>query len=170
MAIVAGDPRVFQHDLLTATPLSLVREDPELTRCLQEAGVDFRLEPLLEGILRPAFQPLPADHTPSSLLRAEHCVVPRQGREQELEAAVAWCLDAKAPPVKLIQGSGGLGKTRFAIELCRELLQNYPIPPERVLAHSDVAPMRKEDPGELFPWRQLHAAGVMLQRWLTMSN
>ena len=33
-------------------------------------------------------------------------------------------------------------------------------PPERVLAHSDVAPGRKLDPGEKFPWRRLHAAGV----------
>jgi N-acetylmuramoyl-L-alanine amidase len=29
-----------------------------------------------------------------------------------------------------------------------------------VLAHSDVAPGRKQDPGEKFPWRQLHKAGV----------
>jgi N-acetylmuramoyl-L-alanine amidase len=32
--------------------------------------------------------------------------------------------------------------------------------PERVLAHSDVAPIRKVDPGESFPWARLHAAGV----------
>src|SRR5204862_299063 len=36
----------------------------------------------------------------------------------------------------------------------------WPIPPERVLAHSDVAPERKEDPGEIFPWDRLAAAGV----------
>ena len=46
------------------------------------------------------------------------------------------------------------------IALCREIIARHPIPPERVLAHSDVAPTRKEDPGELFPWRQLRAAGV----------
>jgi N-acetylmuramoyl-L-alanine amidase len=46
------------------------------------------------------------------------------------------------------------------IALCREIISRRPIPPERVLAHSDVAPLRKADPGELFPWAQLHAAGV----------
>jgi N-acetylmuramoyl-L-alanine amidase len=46
------------------------------------------------------------------------------------------------------------------IGLCRDVISRHPIPPERVLAHSDVAPLRKEDPGELFPWDQLHAAGV----------
>jgi N-acetylmuramoyl-L-alanine amidase len=44
--------------------------------------------------------------------------------------------------------------------LCREILARHPIPPERVLAHSDVAPLRKEDPGELFPWQRLHEAGI----------
>jgi N-acetylmuramoyl-L-alanine amidase len=48
------------------------------------------------------------------------------------------------------------------IALCREILARRPIPAERVLAHSDVAPMRKEDPGERFPWQRLHEAGVGL--------
>ncbi|MCK0198211.1 N-acetylmuramoyl-L-alanine amidase [Ancylobacter sp. 6x-1] len=34
------------------------------------------------------------------------------------------------------------------------------IAPERVLAHSDVAPGRKQDPGEIFPWEVLHRHGV----------
>ena len=46
--------------------------------------------------------------------------------------------------------------------LCRELLQRHPIPPHRVLGHADVAPARKEDPGELFDWAALAAAGVGL--------
>jgi N-acetylmuramoyl-L-alanine amidase len=46
------------------------------------------------------------------------------------------------------------------IELCRDILRRHPIPPERVLAHSDVAPLRKIDPGELFPWERLHRAGI----------
>jgi N-acetylmuramoyl-L-alanine amidase len=46
------------------------------------------------------------------------------------------------------------------IALCRSIVSRHPIPPERVLAHSDVAPLRKEDPGELFPWRAACEAGV----------
>jgi N-acetylmuramoyl-L-alanine amidase len=46
------------------------------------------------------------------------------------------------------------------IALSRAILSRHPIPPERVLAHSDVAPLRKQDPGELFPWQQLHDEGV----------
>lgn len=46
------------------------------------------------------------------------------------------------------------------IALTRDILARWPIPPERVLAHSDVAPGRKLDPGERFPWERLHRAGI----------
>jgi N-acetylmuramoyl-L-alanine amidase len=46
------------------------------------------------------------------------------------------------------------------ITLCRDIAGRHSIRPERVLAHSDTAPGRKVDPGEKFPWTQLHAAGV----------
>lgn len=46
------------------------------------------------------------------------------------------------------------------VALCSEILARHAIPPEQVLAHSDVAPLRKDDPGELFPWEVLHRAGV----------
>ncbi|MGQ3076491.1 MULTISPECIES: N-acetylmuramoyl-L-alanine amidase [Rhizobium/Agrobacterium group] len=46
------------------------------------------------------------------------------------------------------------------IELCLECVSRHGIAPERVLAHSDVAPIRKVDPGENFPWNRLHTAGV----------
>jgi N-acetylmuramoyl-L-alanine amidase len=60
---------------------------------------------------------------------------------------------------------GGLppfGETQIesVIAICRDLVSRWRIAPERVLAHSDVAPGRKLDPGELFPWERLHEAGI----------
>jgi N-acetylmuramoyl-L-alanine amidase len=46
--------------------------------------------------------------------------------------------------------------------LCLDILGRHAIPPNRVLAHSDVAPGRKRDPGEKFDWRRLAQAGVGL--------
>jgi N-acetylmuramoyl-L-alanine amidase len=46
------------------------------------------------------------------------------------------------------------------IMLCREILARRAIPPHRVLGHSDVAPGRKLDPGERFPWGRLAAEGI----------
>ncbi|MGL4251787.1 MAG: N-acetylmuramoyl-L-alanine amidase [Aeromonas sp.] len=40
--------------------------------------------------------------------------------------------------------------------LSRDLITRYRIPPTQVLAHSDIAPDRKQDPGPHFPWRQLY--------------
>jgi N-acetylmuramoyl-L-alanine amidase len=48
------------------------------------------------------------------------------------------------------------------IALCRDIIRRRKIPPARVLAHSDVAPARKNDPGEKFPWRKLADAGIGL--------
>jgi len=44
--------------------------------------------------------------------------------------------------------------------LCRDIAKRHAIRPERILAHSDIAPQRKRDPGELFPWDALWRAGV----------
>jgi N-acetylmuramoyl-L-alanine amidase len=46
--------------------------------------------------------------------------------------------------------------------LSRAILARHAIPPDRILGHSDVAPQRKEDPGELFPWHRLARAGIGL--------
>jgi N-acetylmuramoyl-L-alanine amidase len=48
------------------------------------------------------------------------------------------------------------------ISLSREIMERHRIIQARVLAHSDIAPTRKSDPGELFPWAELARAGVGL--------
>ena len=47
-------------------------------------------------------------------------------------------------------------------ELCRDILSRHPIPPDRVVGQSDIAPDRKSDPGELFDWPRLAGAGIGL--------
>ncbi len=44
--------------------------------------------------------------------------------------------------------------------LCRDISSRRGIRPERILAHSDIAPGRKVDPGEAFPWAWLASQGV----------
>ena len=45
-------------------------------------------------------------------------------------------------------------------DLCLGILSRHAIPARNVVGHSDVAPNRKQDPGELFDWRGLADAGV----------
>lgn len=52
------------------------------------------------------------------------------------------------------------GQIAGLIDLCADILARTGIPAARVLAHSDVAPARKEDPGENFPWDRLAASGI----------
>ncbi len=50
-------------------------------------------------------------------------------------------------------------QTLSVINLVADIRSRWTIPDSRILAHSDVAPDRKEDPGELFPWKRLAEAG-----------
>ncbi len=47
-------------------------------------------------------------------------------------------------------------------DLCRGILARHPIPPGHIVGHSDIAPNRKQDPGELFTWAWLAQAGIGL--------
>jgi N-acetylmuramoyl-L-alanine amidase len=48
------------------------------------------------------------------------------------------------------------------IPLLKDIAKRHSVTPNRILGHSDIAPQRKEDPGPLFPWKQLADAGLIV--------
>jgi N-acetylmuramoyl-L-alanine amidase len=48
------------------------------------------------------------------------------------------------------------------IPLVRDIVTRNHITPENVLGHSDIAPLRKQDPGPMFPWKQFADAGLVV--------
>lgn len=71
-------------------------------------------------------------------------------------------INSRSIGIEIVNGGHEFGLPEFpgrqieaVIALSRGIVGRHAIPPERVLAHSDVAPGRKRDPGELFPWAQL---------------
>jgi len=53
-------------------------------------------------------------------------------------------------------------QTAALIDLARDIVGRHTIPARNVVGHSDVAPARKMDPGELFDWPRFAAAGIGL--------
>ncbi len=51
---------------------------------------------------------------------------------------------------------------KSVVSLCRDIVSRHTISPRNVVGHSDIAPRRKQDPGELFDWKLLADAGVGL--------
>ena len=78
-------------------------------------------------------------------------------------------INARSIGIELVNPGHDYGYRAFAepqiaalIELSQAIVARHAIPPARVLGHSDVAPARKEDPGELFPWARLAQDGIGL--------
>jgi len=61
--------------------------------------------------------------------------------------------DGSLPPYPDVQIAG-------VISLCKAILARHDIPAARIVGHSDIAPARKADPGEHFPWDRLARAGI----------
>ena len=54
------------------------------------------------------------------------------------------------------------------LKLSKFLIKKYKISQKNILGHSDIAPLRKKDPGEKFPWKYLAKSGV--GKWHSLSN
>jgi N-acetylmuramoyl-L-alanine amidase len=79
-------------------------------------------------------------------------------------------VNARSIGIEIVNGGHDFGLPDFpdaqieaVIALLREIFERWPeLTPARVVAHSDIAPERKEDPGEKFPWKRLADAGVSI--------
>lgn len=71
--------------------------------------------------------------------------------------------------IEIVNGGHDFGLPDFpdvqinaVIALSKAVMERWNITPQNVLGHSDIAPARKQDPGEKFPWSGLAAAGIGL--------
>ena len=100
---------------------------------------------------------------PTCLRRAApgmRAFLPGRARATSMRAPSAsnWSIPAMSSAIAI----SPIRRSQALITLCHGILLRHPIPSARVLGHSDVAPARKEDPGELFPWERLAKAGIGL--------
>jgi len=77
--------------------------------------------------------------------------------------------NARAIGIEIVNGGHDFGLPAYpapqiagVIALVKDILARNALTPARVVGHSDVAPLRKEDPGEHFPWKQLADGGCAL--------
>lgn len=78
-------------------------------------------------------------------------------------------INARSIGIELVNPGHEFGYRRFPelqfqslLTLCKAIMEDHNIPPINVVGHSDVAPRRKEDPGEKFDWARLAVAGIGL--------
>ena len=68
-------------------------------------------------------------------------------------------LNSKSIGIELVNNGHQFGYENFSkkqisnlIFLCKVLIKKYKIKKQNIVGHSDIAPLRKKDPGEKFPW------------------
>ena len=93
-------------------------------------------------------------------LRAWHAGVSSWGGENDINACSIG-IEIVNPGHEFGYPTYPLRQIAAVISLCRSIItRRGPINSSRILAHSDVAPARKQDPGEKFPWELLSESGV----------
>jgi len=166
----------------TAQPLDLhIREAPSPNHDERPQGAPVDMLILHYTGMRSGAEAIARLRDPAARISA-HYVVEEDGAVFRLvpEARRAWhagisswrgrtLLNASSIGIEIVNPGHEHGYRPFpalqmaaVCDLCLEILARHPIPPRNVVAHSDVAPDRKEDPGELFDWQGLAANGVGL--------
>lgn len=76
-------------------------------------------------------------------------------------------LNSRSIGIEIVNGGHDFGLPAFpdiqidaVIELCLAIQDRWKIPQTRIVGHSDIAPERKDDPGERFPWRRLAQSAI----------
>ena len=69
--------------------------------------------------------------------------------------------------IELVNRGHQLGYTGFKtkqklalVKLCKKLIIRYKVKKKNIVGHSDIAPLRKIDPGEKFPWKYLSSKNI----------
>jgi len=111
---------------------------------------------------------------------SSHFVISQNGRAYRLvqDNQIAWhagrsCwgkyknLNKNSIGIELVNKGHRFGYTNFKkkqlfslIKICKSLIKKYKIKKRNVVGHSDIAPLRKIDPGEKFPWKRLANNGI----------
>lgn len=86
-------------------------------------------------------------------------------------------LNSASIGIEIVNGGHDFGLPEFpnaqieqVMNLSRAILERYKINPFHVVGHSDIAPNRKQDPGEKFPWQTLAHHGVGVFPKINTSN
>ena len=101
-----------------------------------------------------------------------HCLVPEERRAWHAGISHwrgAEALNGRSIGIEIVNPGHEWGYREFpalqmaaVAELCLGIVARHPIPARNVVAHSDIAPDRKQDPGELFDWQGLAGCGLGL--------
>jgi len=116
---------------------------------------------------------------------SSHFVINRNGKIYRLlqDHQIAWhagksCwgkyrdINKNSIGIELVNKGHQFGYTNFKkkqlsslIKICKNLIKKYKIKKKNIVGHSDIAPLRKIDPGEKFPWKQLAKKNIGI--WYT---
>ena len=117
-----------------------------------------------------------------------HYLISREGKIFQMveDLKVAWHagkskwgnienLNNNSIGIELVNNGHKFGYQKFSgrqinalVKLCIKLKKKYKIKNRCILGHSDIAPLRKSDPGEKFPWLQLNRKNIGI--WHTLNR